>query len=534
MTLSEAATGYACHGWSVIPLRWTGDVENRKKPLLEEWGPYQEKPADEAQVLAWWARWPQANIGIVMGAVSGMVAVDLDGPNAIALLRKANVVVPRTAAVHTGKGHHAYYKHPGYAVSNRARLLSDGQGSAVDVRGDGGYVVAPPSVHGSGRVYQWVVPPEEGLAELSPTLAALIQRKTDRGPEELKDSGWVSQAMCGVPQGQRDDMCARLAGYWLALLDNRVDRVVDILRPYGHLCTPAFADSEVRKTVQSVARKEAARIAEEDSRGLPRIHVIEAPVWLGEVEAGDERCGIPVDAPGFGVIGGLVPGDLVVLAGRPGMGKSTMAAQVTVEMGIREQVPTYVVSTEMTRRQWGSWMAAYLSETTTAQLTRPLQERWRRAWLAAPLAVSDPGTISIREIRQLAENRLGLKLLIIDHIGRITGGRKESRVLEVGDVARGLKGLAKDLGCTVLALCQLNRRIEGADDREPRLSDLRESGEIEQEADSVMFLWTDERDQSQAEMPAYLTVAKNRHGATRKLQVLFDKPKRRIVQVVRV
>ncbi len=139
------------------------------------------------------------------------------------------------------------------------------------------------------------------------------------------------------------------------------------------------------------------------------------------------------------------------------------------------------------------------------------------------------GTIRIGDIRTLAESRIGLKLLVIDHVGRIVGGRRESRTLELGDVARGLKSIAKDLQCTVVSLCQMNRRIEGSEDKHPRLDDLRESGELEQESDSVTFLWTEDRDRTKALLPMTLTLEKNRHGPTVSVPVVFDKAKRRFI-----
>jgi replicative DNA helicase len=208
------------------------------------------------------------------------------------------------------------------------------------------------------------------------------------------------------------------------------------------------------------------------------------------------------------------------------MGKSTYACQLSVEAGIRAKVPTLVVSAEMTRREWGAWMAAYLSKTTTESLTRPLREELRAQWLASPIAIADQGTVTIKQIRELSESRLGLKLLIVDHIGLVNATRKDNRVLEVGEVCRGLKAIAKDLDCTVLSLCQLNRRVEGSEDKQPRLDDLRESGEIEHSADSVWFLWTDERDLSRAELPMTLTLEKNRHGPVNHWDVMCDRAHR--------
>lgn len=519
------ALKYQSRGWSVIPLRSTGDAENRKKPLLDSWDPYKTTPATWEQVDAWWTTWPQANIGIIMGEVSGMIALDLDGPRAVDLLRAAKVAVPQTASVSTGKGFHAYYKHPGYPVSNRTRLLSDSAGSAVDVRGDGGYVVGPPSVHGSGRVYQWVIPPEQGITELPADLAALITRKVF--PSAPGETGWVDMAMQGVPEGQRDDISARLAGYWLRMVGE--EDCLRIMRDFAAKCTPPFSDRDLRKTVQSVARIERAKKDADTTKDLPRLVPLEAPPWLEEIEKDEGRKGALVNVPGFLSVGGLVAGDVITLAGRPGMGKSTLACQLSVEAGIRQRIPTLIVSTEMTRLQWGAWMAAYLTGSTTEMLRRPLIAAARADWLAAPIAIADPGMVSIKEIRTLAESRIGLKLLIVDHVGRVGGGRKESRVLEVGDVARGLKSIAKDLNCTVVSLCQMNRRIEGSEDKHPRLDDLRESGELEQESDSVMFIWTEDRDKTKAFLPMTISIEKNRHAPTCDKSVTFDKPRRRFL-----
>jgi hypothetical protein len=521
--LNEALS-YAARGWSVIPLHFTGDTDNRKRPLVE-WDQFKKERATAAMIREWWGKWPNANIGIVMGEVSGLIAIDVDGPHGVELLRRAKVSVPQTACVATGNGYHAYYKHPGYPVPNRARLLEGPEKSGVDVRGDGGYVVAPPSVHGSGRVYSWAISPEQGIAELPADLAALVTRRAL--PESPSEDGWVDSAMRGVLEGQRDNVCARLAGYWLRMVEP--DDCMRVLRGFAAGCTPPFSERDLRKTVESVARIERARQDAELSSQFAKLGIVESEQWLRDIERDEGRKGIAVNVPGFVSVGGLVPEDLITLAGRPGMGKSTLACQLSVEAGIVKKVPTLIVSTEMTRRQWGAWMAAYLTESTTEILSRPLRDKARAEWLSSPISIADPGIVSIKEIRNMAESRIGLKLLIVDHIGRVGGGRKDSRVLEVGDVARGLKSLAKDLGCTVVSLCQMNRRIEGSEDKQPRLDDLRESGELEQESDSVLFLWTEDRDKTKAFLPMTVSLAKNRHGPTCTSSVTFDKARRRFL-----
>jgi replicative DNA helicase len=294
-------------------------------------------------------------------------------------------------------------------------------------------------------------------------------------------------------------------------------------------CTPPFPDSEVRKVVRSIARRDAATRAHEVGKGLPRHQVIEGNQWAEELRVSPARQGVLVPVPGLIGLNGLVPGDLVVIAGRPGMGKSTWGCQLAVEACLRRQMPTWIVSTEMTRAQWGEWMAAIVAGKTTAGLPRPLTDDILSWFRQAPIAITDSGTMTIQELRSLAHGRLGVQLIIVDHLTRLSGTRKENRVLEVGEIARGLKALAKDLRCTVVALCQLNRRVEGDDSRKPRLADLRESGEIEQEADAVILLWTPERDIHQVLLPMHLSFAKNRHGPLAHYSVTFDKLGRKFV-----
>jgi hypothetical protein len=152
----DAALALRQRGLSVFPLQPRG-----KMPRVP-WTPYQLALPTEEEIHTWWRDCSDANIGIVTGAVSGLVVVDLDGPaGQAAFAERCGGVLPDTPMVRTGRGLHLYFAHPGGRVPNSVRVLPQ-----VDVRGDGGMVVAPPSVHSSGAVYEWVASLDTPLAPL--------------------------------------------------------------------------------------------------------------------------------------------------------------------------------------------------------------------------------------------------------------------------------------------------------------------------------------------------------------------------------
>ena len=240
-----AAIGYAARGWSVIPIQHRG-----KRPLVA-WVEFQERLAEPAEIDAWYRRWPDANVGIVTGRVSGLVAVDIDvrpgGSESLDRLEIELGPMPGTVEVLTGGGgRHLYFAHPGGTVPNRA-----GVAPGIDVRGDGGCVVAPPSVHASGRRYAWVAghgPDEVPLAGMP----AWARAGSPRGGHPLKH--WRSLVREGVDQGQRNATLASLTGH---LLRHGVDPLValELLLAWNRMrCRPPLPDAEVGRVVDSIAQ----------------------------------------------------------------------------------------------------------------------------------------------------------------------------------------------------------------------------------------------------------------------------------------
>lgn len=323
-------------------------------------------------------------------------------------------------------------------------------------------------------------------------------------------------------------------------------------------------------TVIDDAEQRLYDIAERGSQqGAPRALSDILAGTIGDIEAAYRRGGaITVDTGLEAVdriIAGIGAGDLIVLAGRPAMGKSACAGTIAANCA-RDGKHVLFFSLEMSRAELGQrWIAGDTGITTEAQRhgrldalewTRLIDAQTRLGKL--PIMVDDQARLSVNQMRQRArrvKRRTGLDLIVIDHLQLIRqSGKQESRRLEIGDATSMLKSVAKELQVPVLLLSQLSRGVESRDDKRPTLSDLKESGDIEQDADVVMFLYREEyylsrtaprrrgqqtadalateeadwRAQTEASRGlADIIVAKNRHGRTGVAKLAFDGERQR-------
>jgi hypothetical protein len=245
--IAQAAARYLARGWSVLPLQHGG-----KRPLFA-WEMLQQHRADAAALAQWFARWPGANIGVVTGEISNLIVLDVDprhgGDDSLAALEQRFGVLPDTAEARTGGGgRHLYFAHPGGLVPNRAGLAQ-----GIDLRGDGGYVVAPPSRHPSGESYTWATgrsPDETGPAALPRWL--LFAHRGPRTRRSLAD--WRLLVREGVAEGERNTTIASLTGH---LLWHGVDAQIalELMLAWNRTrCRPPLADDEVARVVASIAK----------------------------------------------------------------------------------------------------------------------------------------------------------------------------------------------------------------------------------------------------------------------------------------
>lgn len=238
-------------------------------------------------------------------------------------------------------------------------------------------------------------------------------------------------------------------------------------------------------------------------------------------------------------LSGLQDSTLIILAARPSMGKSTLCMNIAQHLGVKEGIPVGVFSLEMSKEQLVDLMLASQSEVdawkiTTGNLKEDDFEKLSEAMgelAEAPIYIDDTPGISIMEMRTKARRlqmEMGLKLLIVDYLQLIHGRNLENRVQEVSEISQALKNLARELKIPVLACSQLSRAVESRQAKIPQLSDLRESGGIEQDADVVMFLYREDAEDFEN---VKLSVAKHRSGPLGDIDLKFKGERRRFFPI---
>ena len=237
---------------------------------------------------------------------------------------------------------------------------------------------------------------------------------------------------------------------------------------------------------------------------------------------------------------GLQPSDLIIIAARPGMGKTSLALNIARNVGVRAQEPRQPVaifSLEMSKEQLALRMLCAEAEIDSSRLRRGYLDKkeWGRLVNAAndlsdtPIFIDDSPSLTALDIRAKARRlqaEHGLSLIIIDYLQLLRGrGRVENRQQEISEISRSLKALAKELKVPVVALSQLSRAVEQRNIRIPQLADLRESGAIEQDADLIVFIYRDEvydKDTKDKGI-AKIIIGKQRNGPTGEIELQFSK-----------
>ncbi len=393
----------------------------------------------------------------------------------------------------------------------------------------------------------------EGHRRLFRAMARLYERGTVLDivtvSEELKKSGdldgaggleYLASLLNAVPTAANIEYHGRIVRD-LAVLRRLIDAAHAIVRDVHDP-----GDREVQDILDQ-AEQRVFRVSE--SRGR------EGFVWIKEIlwpafeeieklqESGGKLAGLPSGFPDLDrMTNGLHPGDLTIVAGRPSMGKTSLVMNMAQNVGIDQKAPVAVFSLEMSKEQLVQRFLCSEARVDAQRVRRGRLEPAEFERLAkaasllngAPIWIDDSATANVLEMKAKARRLRAdsdLRLIIVDYIQLMSGStRTDSRVQEVSQISRGLKALARELEVPVVALSQLSRANEQRTDKRPQLSDLRDSGSIEQDADLVMFLYRPEyysgpvdKDGRSLEGKAELIVSKQRNGPTGKVELFFHK-----------
>jgi replicative DNA helicase len=350
--------------------------------------------------------------------------------------------------------------------------------------------------------------------------------------EKVGGASYISQLADNIPTTANIEYYARLVRD-KSVLRSLINGAGDIIR---NARTPAGEVSDVLEAAEQIIYAINKQVKDRKG-GLTRIGVPLHELYhnLSRMAKGEVDQGIV--STGFGdldnqLLGGLHKSDLVIVAGRPSMGKTSLAMNVAQYVSVVEQMPVAVFSLEMGIEQLALRMLAceaWINQShvrSATSLSMLKKEDWSKLLEASgklndsPLYIDDTPGISPMEIRAKIRrliSQVDLRLLVVDYLQLMTlKTRSDSREQEISEISRTLKAIAKEFNIPVIAISQLNRRVEERGDKRPMMSDLRESGAIEQDADVICFIYRDDvyNPDSSEKGIAEIIIAKHRNGPT--------------------
>lgn len=313
-----------------------------------------------------------------------------------------------------------------------------------------------------------------------------------------------------------------------------------LIKTGNKIVEQSYQASNVEQVIDEAQQGIFAISAERDIGGLVRIDEITTPVW-NQIEERAENPGTLLGIScGFTdldhMTAGLQRSDMIVVAARPSMGKTAFCLNIAEHVGIKGGLPVAVFSLEMSKAQLVTRLICSLSTVDSQRLrTGNLREEdWEKISTAiaslseAQIYIDDNPVLTVMDARtkarRLKAEKKDLGLIVIDYIQLMQGNNPNNRVQEISEISRGLKTLARELNVPIIALSQLSRSVEARQNKRPMLSDLRESGAIEQDADMVMFLYRHEYyepDDTEHRGECEVIIAKQRNGPVGTVKLMF-------------
>lgn len=518
------AIQYRKLGWSVFPACWPEDGkcgcgrshednDIAKAPLVS-WGDYKTRLPTMEEIIVWWTKWPKANIACATGQVSGIAVVDLEHEG---LAEGQRLGLHSSLISLTGKGRHLIYRWPGEKVCNAVKLAKI---RGLDIRGDGGYIILPPSQHQTGKRYRWVtgitshlpVFPSQLIATVSSGGSSPSSTTTAKG----KPAGWLTEALEGLSHGNRNNTLAQVVG--------RLHRdrwtpgdIRSLLLP--HAMRVQFPERELDTIIGSITRYpvevRGTRFGSAGPNVSNAVQVPSEPLIIrrfnsdwADYEKRVSGTGVIEFPTGFDrfdkITTGLQRGELLTVAARTEVGKTNWLLRVAKTLAVGNKRVLFL-STEMSyERIWKRYITlGDLSELDDANFL-----------------VTDDFKPDIPRITKAIEDTKP-DLFIFDHIN-IVGDENT----EISEFMKGLKGLARQFGIPGIVSAQLNRSADWVDPQTkhkiiPRMSMIKGSGTIEETSAQVLLLHEQLNEPDHKQILGL--IEKNRYGEKDNIEFILRK-----------
>lgn len=548
----DIALAYAARGWSIIPL-----VPGGKVPLLSKGQPqiYQKRIPTSDEIKGWWTQWPDANIGIMTGPVSNLAVIDVDGEAGLQSASTMNL--PSTLTVISGRlpfgsAKHLYFQYPEEGIRNdqNGKL-----GEKVDIRGDGGYVVAPCSLHESGNYYTFVGGFQRFRDNPSPFPKNLLDmlggiRKEDEFETVKCQEPWVTQLLQGVGSGGRHQATVRLSGFFSGK-GMPIDVTTNLLIEWDAKNSPPQGREHVIKTVSDIYQRYPRTTDEIRPNNVSAVSterqmvsVTSAKDAFANFKASlEERKKFkgPELSTGFPVLDGLTCGltraNLAVVGAWPGVGKTAWMLGVVkhlAESGHKvAYFPTEMSKNEVLKVLVSSGLSipfdrVFKGEIDDDEMSRI--ERYMTGELLKNLEICEIDRPSLKDI-QKTMRALKPDVFLLDYVQHCDVGSSQREGIQ--DMVYGLKSLAKELNLSALISSQFRRPYKNDDGQPcpPTMFDFAECGQIEREVSFALLMSpTKERFEADLTYPVHFSLAKNRFGKVAEFDLNFSQSYVRFTQ----
>ena len=495
---------------------------------------------NEQIIRKWWIARPNANIGILCGGEIFVVDVDPKhgGSESLAQIEAQFGELPSSVRVRTGgDGEHIYLKTAGAAVKGRI-----GMRPGIDIKSKGGYVVAPPSIHISGKRYQFIPSEHRGLDSAPEWLLKQINGDSQKPRFD------VASALKGVPHGKRYSTLLSLAGK-MRRADVPFEEALELILKCAANCTPPAPVEDSRRILEKAYRTWQAEIYPE----APPMEAEREPINPVEIKTlaqatteyiekiktsqGAKYVTTGIASLDYAVGGGIDHGEMCIVAARPSHGKSAFALHL-LDASAKANIPTAIVSEEMSSLMLGKRTIQYASHIAEyrwiAQIDELENQIDKHFAERAPCYVIERCKTSDRTAEAVMEvvKNNGVKVVAVDY-AQLLGSKGKSRYEMITQTSITLRQLASNSKIALVVLCQLNREIESRDKFIPRLDDLKDSGQLEQDADLVLSLvwpWHLDSNKSKNDYQIWVNKNRNREIVSPMVQCGFD-PSRQIFSV---